>query len=115
MGNEQAWLIIIGVVLLGFGAGYNLLVAWLEDTHRMHGYEWFLVIGGVVVTLWGLGVVAGWTVAQQALILFACSGGPMAIGAVWRAMQRRAAEESDTHNFALRKLREIDDDDPEES
>lgn len=91
--------LIVGVyaVLLLFGVGYNLLIAWLERRHYLHGHTALAVVGGVLITLAGVALVS-WQAALLALGAFCASGIPMVLGSIWRSMK-----ESDELLADLRK------------
>lgn len=74
------------VMLLAFGLLYNALVVdklerWLP---RAHGVTAFEVVGGVLVTMLGFGMVAGFDYMLVALVCFAASGIPMIVGSLRR-------------------------------
>jgi uncharacterized membrane protein len=82
-------LVIVLMTLLGFGAVYNQLVAWLENQEGEEGYTAFLVVGGTLVTLAGAAVLVGLEAALVVLACFAASGTPMVLGSAWRYIQER--------------------------
>jgi hypothetical protein len=87
-----------------FGVGYNALTAWLEARGLDRGYTAYLVVGGVLVTLAGLGSVDGWPAAGKALLCFAASGLPMVIGSMARSAQARRRDEEGAKRLARELL-----------
>ena len=75
--------------LVVFGAGYNVLVDWLERRGYEEGYVGLLVVVGAFVTLLGLWWVYDLAVFLTALGLFAASGGPMVAGSILRHVRAR--------------------------
>lgn len=84
--------LIVGVyaVLLLFGVGYNLLIAWMERKRYLHGFTAFAVVAGVLVTLAGVALV-NWQAALLVLGAFCASGAPMVIGSIIRYVKEREA------------------------
>lgn len=75
-------------LLFAFGFAYNLFVAWLERRGYDEGYTALLVVGGVGITLLGIGLLS-MEGAGLMLGAFAASGFWMVIGSIWRHMRRR--------------------------
>ena len=104
----------IGVLfgLFFFGLAYNALVSWLGE--RKEGYTAYLVAGGVLVTMAGLGLAYSWEAALWALFCFMASGIPMMAGEAWRHAMRRweALEEARAQALAeaQQALRSAQDD-----
>lgn len=85
------WLLLAGLFLVS--AGYNWLINWLHRAGRMQGYTWLSVIVGVGYTLAALAIL-DWQAALKALLLFAASGAPMALGDIcrfWRDQEESRA------------------------
>lgn len=95
---------LVLVVLLVFGVLYNALVEWLEVTEHGRGYTAFMVVGGVLATLLGFGVVEGWPAAMRAGLCFAASGLPMVIGSMMRSSKERKADEERAKGIAREML-----------
>ena len=78
--------VLVFVVLFLMGIIYNALIGkyerWLEQ------YVALEVVGGVLFTLIGFGLLAGWTNAGIALLCFAASGAPMLVGSIVRHAER---------------------------
>ena len=95
---------LILAVLMGlfvFGLGYNVLVSWLIHHGYDEGYMWVIVAIGVGVTLIGLALIMP-LAAVLALVTFAASGLPMAVGSWWRHVRSRQAAQDHTRNEVLR-------------
>lgn len=88
--------VAIVMLCLGlFGVVYNQVVARLEAAKQDHGYVSILVVGGVAVTLGGMGLVdlvVDWNAGLIGLGCFACSGAPMVVGSMARHLARQTAE-----------------------
>lgn len=80
---------VIGLALFLFGLGFNWFTSWLHKQNYNDGYTWGLVVIGVAVTVLASGFVIGWTAVLILLICFTCSGLPMAIGDIWRAVRAK--------------------------
>ena len=76
--------LLFGLVM--FGLAYNGLVQALGE--RKEGYTGLLVVGGVLVTLLAVAILA-WQIALLMLVAFAASGTPMLIGDIGRHIWRR--------------------------
>lgn len=79
--------VVIGALFVA-GFFYNLLVAWLERKHYDEGYTAILVIGGVAITLVGIGLLSI-EVAGLMFGAFSASGFWMVIGSMWRHARKR--------------------------
>lgn len=89
--------ILFGAVWVGlflFGWLYNWAVAALQASGRERGATAWLVVGGVLVTLAGAGLIVGFETTWVVLLLFGASGLPMIIGAWKRYTDERKAEEA---------------------
>jgi hypothetical protein len=81
-------------LLLAFGIGYNVFVAYLERKHLEEGYVSLLVVFGVLVTLVGVAIINQMS-ALLALLAFSASGTPMIVGSLIRyALARQKANET---------------------
>lgn len=74
------------LMLAMFGFLYNWLVVdkverWLPPAHGVTAFE---VVGGVLVTMVGFGMLAGFDYMVLGLMCFAASGIPMIIGSLRR-------------------------------
>ena len=103
-GANPVWIGLICCALLVFGYGYNQLVAWMEKQKYMEGFTSIIVAFGVAAVLFGLLLIDA-VAAVVTLLLFACAGGPMIAGSIWRYVRRRKAEQD-----ALRAIAEGKDD-----
>lgn len=83
------WAVVGGALIL-FGWGYNRLVTARRHAGKGEREVAFWVVGGVGVTLVGIGLLCGWWTFLAALFCFACSGLPMILG-TWRDWQARRA------------------------
>lgn len=85
---------LLGFFLLAlFGWWYDRLVASLEAAGRDEGLTWLLVVLGVAATLVVMGLVdlvVNVNAGLLGLACFACSGAPMALGAIRRHNHLRA-------------------------
>ena len=81
---------LVFTILLGFGIGYNGLVASLERQGHDRGYMGFIVALGCGVTLIGAGFLVGWEAVAWTTGCFAASGIPMMMGSVARHVRARA-------------------------
>ncbi len=97
--------VLIGLLL--FGILFNLFVAWLGI--RQRGYTALLVVIGVSVTLIAAIPVVGLESALFIGLAFACSGLPMILGDIWRAIRERERAEQLSRQFITR-LSEVHDD-----
>ena len=90
---------VLGAVLFAlacFGWAYNRWIEQLEAKGHDRGYLSFLVVLGVLVTGVGYGLVVGSLAHMVVLVVcFGCSGMPMIIGSVQRAVRQRELEEQD--------------------
>jgi hypothetical protein len=78
------------------GVLYNIIIGKYE--RYMEQYVALEVVGGVVFTLAGFGLLAGWRYAGIALLCFAASGAPMLVGSVVRhAAKNKAAIDEANH------------------
>lgn len=82
------------LVLFLFGFFYNRWIASLG----MHGegWSWLQVVGGVFVTLIGIGlldIILPWNAFFLSLMAFAVSGAPMSYGAYKRHLEAQARAE----------------------
>jgi uncharacterized membrane protein YadS len=75
--------------LLLFGVGYNGLISWAGRRGYLEGLIWLAVVVGVTITLAGLALLIPWETVLLVAAGFACSGAPMAAGAVARYVQAR--------------------------
>ena len=82
---------ISGFIFL-LSCSYDGVVRWLEHEGYAEGYTSFLVVGGVLLTLFGLACIDR-AAAVLALILFSASGLPMVVGSMWRHARRRKADQ----------------------
>lgn len=96
MGTELGWeLAAVMAGLLLFGVGYDWLVTRLEERGHDQGYTSLLVVGGVLITLAGAGLLVGWWTVAVISLCFTASGTPMIVGSVCRyARERRQDEEA---------------------
>jgi len=81
---------LVFTLLLGFGIGYNALVAYLEKRGHDRGYMGFIVALGCGVTLFGAGFLVGWEAVAWVTGCFAASGIPMIVGSAARHVRARA-------------------------
>ncbi|MCI0729655.1 MAG: hypothetical protein L0332_23485 [Chloroflexi bacterium] len=81
-------LLIVLMVLLIVSTFYNKLIDHLHQRGRMAGYTWLTVVVGVLYTLLGLAIL-DWQAAVLALLVFAFSGSPMALGDIRRFWQEQ--------------------------
>lgn len=89
--NRKA--IVIIVTLLGFGAIYNQLVAWMDRRGYDRGMTSLQVVGGTLVTVLAFTPLFGWRVVSTILAGFAASGLPMIVGSLARYVAERDREE----------------------
>lgn len=92
--------VVFGLLFV-IGFAYNLLVAWLKRQRYDEGYTALLVVGGVGLTLAGIGLLS----MEAALVVlgaFAASGFWMVVGSVWRHMRRRARSQQAIRDEAAR-------------
>ncbi len=84
--------ILLGLFL--FGHFYN---RWIEKLGaRGEGWSWLQVVGGVFMTLIGIGLldlILPWNAFFTSLLAFAASGAPMAYGARKRHLEALARAE----------------------
>jgi hypothetical protein len=106
---EMGWLVWVIMAALGlFGVVYDRATAWMEGLGSDHGYVAFLVVGGVAVTLVGIGLadlVLDWNAGLIGLLLFACSGLPMIIGSMRRHLGKLKAQQDEVRML----MRRLDD------
>ncbi len=103
--NWQLSAPIMGALVL-FGIAYALLVHNLGA--RKDGYTWLLVVIGDAVT-----VLAGFPINAtplDILILFACSGAPMALGNILEHVVKRERDAANRTRAIERIIEEIADD-----
>lgn len=97
-------LLVVCLALVVFGILYNQVIGWTKKGGYLEGFTWLAVACGVAVTLgavvsaFWLWFLKGWEWGIVMLAGFACSGMPMAAGAIWRYTAARKAEQD-----ALRK------------
>jgi UDP-N-acetylmuramyl pentapeptide phosphotransferase/UDP-N-acetylglucosamine-1-phosphate transferase len=105
MENGVAAMVLIGLFL--FGILYNQLVVWMERQHRDHGYTSILVVGGVAVTLAGMGIIDLWVDVNAFLLglaAFAASGCAMVIGSIFRHLEQQGRADQAAAKLALEEL-----------
>lgn len=101
---ELSGAIMGGLVL--FGIAYAMFVHSLGC--RKEGYTWLLVVVGNAVT-----VLAGATIdatALDILVLFACSGAPMAGASIYEYIVKREQDTRNREHALARILGEMADD-----
>lgn len=92
-------MVILCLVLLVFGIGYNALISYAERQGYLSGFTWTAVVLGVAVTVAGVMAVfwsielPGWQYGLVSLGAFASSGTPMAVGAMVRYVSARHADQ----------------------
>lgn len=84
------------IAALAFGVLYNQLIAYLDQSGRARGYTAFLVMGGVFISLAIAGLFIGLEAFLITLLVFALTGGPVAVGSIWRHTEARKREEDET-------------------
>lgn len=84
-------IVALYLLLVMFGIGYNLLIAWLEEKHYLNGYTSLAVVVGVLVTV-GMTAVISWQFALITAGAFLASGTPMILGSTWRHIRERERE-----------------------
>lgn len=93
---------IIGAMigLLLFGIIYAAIVNHLSS--RADGYTWLLVVIGVLVTVLTAGLFIGSQNVIITLILFACSGAPMAAENIYSGVSKRIRMERAANDLLTR-------------
>ena len=97
--NEISQVLGVLSALLLSSVLYNrYVVEWMER-QGYDGWTWLQVFFGVAMTIAFGGVLYGWVFACQMFLLFAASGTPMIVGAIWRREKRikRALEMANEH------------------
>jgi xanthine/uracil permease len=90
-----------GMILFSFGLIYNQAIGSLDRRGYLEGFTWLAVVLGVGTTLAVVVGMAwrreyqGWQWGLLMLGGFAASGLPMAMGAIWRYVSARRADQSD--------------------
>ncbi len=102
-GNTTTWMVLVG--LLAFGCGYNALVAWLEKNGHDRGYTAFLVVGGCLATILGVGFLLGRDSALTVFLCFAASGLPMVVGSMARYAQKERSQQQRADVTAIELLK----------
>lgn len=97
--GDRMGLIAVYSVLVLFGVGYNLLVAWVEERGYIRGYVALFVAGGVLITLVGVALITP-IGALITLGAFVASGTPMILGSIWRYIKDRERELDSLRNEA---------------
>jgi hypothetical protein len=103
LGLKMELVIIVFMVLLLFGIGYNALVAWLERSGYLRGFIWLAVAIGVGVTLTMIAIL-DWRAAILVFVGFAASGTPMAIGSISRYVMKRQDERRARMRMQARRM-----------
>jgi len=104
--SERVLLVLGGLLVLG--VAYNWLVAWLVREHPDQPYMASVVVGGVLFTLVGLGLLTSVGVGLTALACFGASGLPMVVGSMLRQLERRRVERRASMEDVLEQLGRVD-------
>ena len=86
--DGEAWRVF--ALLATMGLLYDALVSYVqEQLPDRHGITAWLVVGGVLWTLFGVLMLEGISVFMRVLLCFASSGTPMVIGSMRRYQHER--------------------------
>jgi hypothetical protein len=84
--------VVLLLVLMAFGIGYNAMIARAERRHYLEGFTSLAVAAGVGFTLI-IVAIYDWRAAVTVLIGFAASGVPMIVGSIMRYIKLRNEEQ----------------------
>lgn len=84
--NANLFVATVLFCLFLLGLIYNHIIG--KEERFLEAYVAFEVVAGVLITLFGFSLIAGWKYAVVALICFAASGLPMVAGSIQRNIQK---------------------------